>query len=71
VIERVANVSLSVISDVYIKRDVPLIVTDATDDWPARRLFTLKFLQKVRTVPFPLQRRFDWQGLNSVELAYT
>jgi len=47
VIERVNNISHSVISDVYIKRDVPVIVTDATDGWPARRLFSLEFLQKV------------------------
>ena len=48
-IERVANVSHSVISDVYIKRDVPVVVTDATDSWPARRLFSLEFLHKVPT----------------------
>jgi len=33
---------------VYIKRDVPVIVTDATDSWPARRLFSLEFLHKVQ-----------------------
>ena len=46
-IERVSNVTHSVTSDVYIKRDIPVIITDATETWPARRLFSLEFLHKV------------------------
>ena len=46
-IEHVSNVSRLDTSDVYIKHDIPVIVTDATDSWPARRLFSLEFLHKV------------------------
>lgn len=47
-IEHVGNISHLVISDVYIKHNIPLIITDATDNWAARRLFSLEFLSKVQ-----------------------
>jgi hypothetical protein len=46
-IEHSANVTQLMMSDKFLKRDIPVIVTDATNDWPARRLFTLKFLHDV------------------------
>ena len=34
-------------SEQFLKRNIPVIITDATDEWPARRLFNLNFLHNV------------------------
>ena len=31
----------------YLKRDIPVIVTDAMLDWPAKELFTVNFIHQV------------------------
>ena len=46
-IERVGNISHTKMADGYIIRDIPVIVTDGVTNWPAQRLFTLKFLYEV------------------------
>jgi hypothetical protein len=46
-VERISNMSQYVMADSYIKRDIPVIIMDATDQWPARQLFTLKFLHEL------------------------
>ncbi len=46
-IHRIANVSHSVISEDYLKRDIPVIVTDGLDNWPAMDKFNIHFLNEV------------------------
>ena len=46
-IERLKNVSAVLVSENYLKRDIPLIVADGIGQWKARELFEIDFLQQV------------------------
>lgn len=46
-IPRKSNLSQTVMAEDFLKRDIPVIVTDAMDDWPARELFTVDFIHQV------------------------
>lgn len=46
-VERLNNVSAVLVSENFLKRDIPLIVSDGVGQWKARDLFDLDFLQKV------------------------
>lgn len=47
VIGRLNKVSQVVISEAYIKRDIPVIITDGLVGWLAQQLFSLKFLYEL------------------------
>lgn len=46
-VERYTNMSHRVVAEDFLKRDIPFIVTDGMDDWPALRKFTIKFLDQL------------------------
>ena len=46
-IERFSNMSQRSVAEDFLKRDVPFIVSDAMDDWPALSKFSISFLNKV------------------------
>ena len=48
-IERVSNVSQSTIADDYLFSNVPVIVTDAMEEWDALEKFDISFLAEVRS----------------------
>lgn len=48
-IKRVANVSQSSIGDDYLLSNLPVIVTDAMEDWDAMKKFDINFLAEVKT----------------------
>ncbi len=47
-IKRVSNVSQSDIADDYLFSNVPVIVTDAMNDWDALNKFDINFLTEVK-----------------------
>ncbi|CAH1800506.1 unnamed protein product [Owenia fusiformis] len=44
---REENISQVEMTENFLKRDIPLIVTDAMSDWPARENFSLKYLHEL------------------------
>lgn len=48
-IMRLVNVSQATITESYIRRDIPVIVTDGTRGWSASKLFTLPFIHQLYT----------------------
>lgn len=52
-VEKVSNVSQSSIANDYLFSNVPVIVTDAMEDWDALKKFDINFLTEVK-LPFPL-----------------
>ena len=48
-IKRVSNVSQSTIADDYLFSNVPVIVTDAMEEWDALGKFDIGFLAEVRS----------------------
>lgn len=51
-IKRVSNVSQSSIADDFLFSNVPVIVTDAVDDWDALKKFDINFLAEVKLATF-------------------
>ena len=47
-IARVTQIDHSIMAEDYLKRDIPVIVTDGMEDWPAREIFNVHFLNEVR-----------------------
>lgn len=46
-IDRIQNVSHSILMEDYLKRDIPVIITDGMDHWIARDLFNMQFLNNL------------------------
>ena len=46
-IDRIQNVSFSILTEDYLNRDIPIIITDGMDRWLARDLFNMQFLNNV------------------------
>lgn len=51
---RVANISTSRVADDFLFSNIPVIVTDAMDDWEALKMFHLNFLTEVIILIFYL-----------------
>lgn len=51
---RVANISTSRVADDFLFSNIPVIVTDAMDDWEALKMFHLNFLTEVIKLIFYL-----------------
>lgn len=52
------NVSQVTVAEAYIKRDIPVIVTDGTVGWSAANLFSIPFLFQVSSSPYHLLTMF-------------
>ncbi|ELT94683.1 hypothetical protein CAPTEDRAFT_93822 [Capitella teleta] len=46
-IPRRENLSQIIMAEDFLKRDVPVIVTDAMEHWPARDIFTIEFINQL------------------------